>query len=121
MTGRHADSTATAIGAMRRAGIEPDSFLSEYGPRQYEVTVAPAAPVVTVVPAFPVVTVVPVVAVGPVVWVVVMAVVVAVLLPVGIEYILKVWATGALVADDQALPVKSSNCERHPLAVVAVA
>ncbi len=28
--------------AIRRAGIEPDSFLAEYGPRQYEVTVAPA-------------------------------------------------------------------------------
>jgi glutamine synthetase len=30
------------MAAMRRAGIEPDSFLAEYGPRQYEVTVAPA-------------------------------------------------------------------------------
>ncbi|MEJ1976941.1 MAG: glutamine synthetase [Acetobacteraceae bacterium] len=31
------------MAAMRRARIEPDSFLSEYGPRQFEVTVAPAA------------------------------------------------------------------------------
>lgn len=30
------------MAAMRRAGIEPDSFLAEYGPRQYEVTVGPA-------------------------------------------------------------------------------
>ena len=29
--------------AMRRAGITPDSFLPEYGPRQFEVTAAPAA------------------------------------------------------------------------------
>ncbi|HEX8906571.1 MAG TPA: glutamine synthetase family protein, partial [Longimicrobiaceae bacterium] len=28
--------------AMRRAGITPDSFLPEYGPRQFEVTAAPA-------------------------------------------------------------------------------
>lgn len=29
------------LGAMRTAGISPDSFLPEYGPRQFEVTVAP--------------------------------------------------------------------------------
>lgn len=28
--------------ALRRAGLEPDSFLPEYGPRQYEMTIAPA-------------------------------------------------------------------------------
>ena len=32
----------TFLGAMREAGLTPDSFLSEYGPRQYEVTAAPA-------------------------------------------------------------------------------
>jgi glutamine synthetase len=31
------------VSAMRRAGVKPDSFLPEYAPRQYEVTVAPAA------------------------------------------------------------------------------
>ena len=30
------------LAAMRAAGIEPDSFLSEYAPRQYEVTAGPA-------------------------------------------------------------------------------
>jgi glutamine synthetase len=30
--------------AMRAAGVAPDSFLPEYGPRQFEVTAAPAAP-----------------------------------------------------------------------------
>jgi len=29
------------MSAIRRAGVTPDSFLPEYGPRQYEVTVAP--------------------------------------------------------------------------------
>jgi glutamine synthetase len=29
------------IGAIRQAGVTPDSFLPEYGPRQFEVTVAP--------------------------------------------------------------------------------
>ena len=29
------------LAAMRGAGIEPDSFLAEYGPRQYEVTAGP--------------------------------------------------------------------------------
>ena len=29
------------LAAMRAAGIEPDSFLAEYGPRQYEVTAGP--------------------------------------------------------------------------------
>ncbi len=29
------------LGAMRAAGIAPDSFLAEYGPRQYEVTAGP--------------------------------------------------------------------------------
>jgi glutamine synthetase len=28
--------------ALRRAGLEPESFLPEYGPRQYEMTIAPA-------------------------------------------------------------------------------
>jgi len=31
----------TLLAAMRAAGIEPDSFLAEYGPRQYEVTTGP--------------------------------------------------------------------------------
>ncbi|HTZ37735.1 MAG TPA: glutamine synthetase, partial [Stellaceae bacterium] len=31
------------MAAVRRAGLEPDSFLPEYGPRQYEMTVGPAA------------------------------------------------------------------------------
>jgi glutamine synthetase len=30
------------LAAMRQVGVIPDSFLSEYGPRQYEVTCAPA-------------------------------------------------------------------------------
>src|SRR5215210_7410495 len=30
------------IAALRAAGIKPDSFLPEYGPRQFEVTIAPA-------------------------------------------------------------------------------
>jgi glutamine synthetase len=29
------------VAALRAAGVEPDSFLSEYGPRQFEFTVAP--------------------------------------------------------------------------------
>jgi len=33
----------TLLAAMRAAGIAPDSFLSEYGPRQFEVTAGPAA------------------------------------------------------------------------------
>lgn len=32
----------TLLAAMRVAGIAPDSFLAEYGPRQYEVTAGPA-------------------------------------------------------------------------------
>jgi glutamine synthetase len=32
----------TLIAAMRAAGVEPDTFLPEYGPRQFEVTVSPA-------------------------------------------------------------------------------
>jgi glutamine synthetase len=32
----------TLLAAMRGAGIAPDSFLSEYGPRQFEVTAGPA-------------------------------------------------------------------------------
>jgi len=32
----------TLLAALRQAGVIPDSFLAEYGPRQYEVTVAPA-------------------------------------------------------------------------------
>ncbi len=31
------------VSAIRRAGVKPDSFLPEYAPRQYEVTVAPTA------------------------------------------------------------------------------
>jgi glutamine synthetase len=30
------------LAALRTAGLTPDSFLAEYGPRQYEVTIAPA-------------------------------------------------------------------------------
>ena len=33
----------TLLAAMRQAGIAPDSFLSEYGPRQFEVTAGPVA------------------------------------------------------------------------------
>lgn len=33
----------TLIAAIRAAGIEPDSFLPEFGPRQFEVTIAPQA------------------------------------------------------------------------------
>jgi len=32
----------TLLGAMRQAGVVPDSFLAEYGPQQFEVTSAPA-------------------------------------------------------------------------------
>ena len=32
----------TLLAALRQAGVVPDSFLAEYGPRQFEVTVAPA-------------------------------------------------------------------------------
>jgi glutamine synthetase len=32
----------TLLAALRQAGVVPDSFLSEYGPQQFEVTVAPA-------------------------------------------------------------------------------
>jgi glutamine synthetase len=32
---------AQFMAALRSAGMEPDAFLAEYGPRQYEVTVAP--------------------------------------------------------------------------------
>ncbi len=31
----------TFLAALRQAGLEPDSFLPEYGPRQFEVTIAP--------------------------------------------------------------------------------
>lgn len=31
------------IAALRRAGLDPDSFLPEYGPRQYEMTISPAS------------------------------------------------------------------------------
>jgi glutamine synthetase len=31
-----------AMAAIRSAGLEPDSFLPEYGPRQYEMTISPA-------------------------------------------------------------------------------
>jgi glutamine synthetase len=31
----------SVIAALRAAGLKPDSFLPEYGPRQYEVTIAP--------------------------------------------------------------------------------
>lgn len=30
------------VGALQTAGVEPESYLAEYGPRQYEVTYAPA-------------------------------------------------------------------------------
>src|SRR5262249_45404671 len=30
------------MAAIRNAGLEPDSFLPEYGPRQYEMTIGPA-------------------------------------------------------------------------------
>jgi glutamine synthetase len=33
---------ATLLGALRQAGVVPDSFLSEYGPQQFEVTVEPS-------------------------------------------------------------------------------
>lgn len=33
----------TLLGALRQVGVTPDSFLAEYGPRQFEVTVAPKA------------------------------------------------------------------------------
>jgi glutamine synthetase len=33
----------TLLATLRQAGVVPDSFLCEYGPRQFEVTVAPAA------------------------------------------------------------------------------
>ena len=29
------------VAALRAAGLKPDSFLPEYGPRQYELTIAP--------------------------------------------------------------------------------
>ncbi len=32
----------TLVAALRQAGVVPDSFLSEFGPQQFEVTVAPA-------------------------------------------------------------------------------
>src|SRR3984957_16903279 len=32
----------TLLAALRQAGVVPDSFLSEFGPQQFEVTVAPA-------------------------------------------------------------------------------
>jgi glutamine synthetase len=32
----------TLLGALREGGVIPDSFLAEYGPQQFEVTVAPA-------------------------------------------------------------------------------
>jgi glutamine synthetase len=34
----------TMVAAMRAAGVAPDSFLPEYGARQFEVTAAPATP-----------------------------------------------------------------------------
>ena len=41
---RHQGLFAEAlVSAIRRAGVTPDSFLPEYAPRQYEVTVAPTA------------------------------------------------------------------------------
>jgi glutamine synthetase len=39
---RAGDFSRTFIAALRTAGVIPDSFLAEYGPRQFEVTVAPA-------------------------------------------------------------------------------
>jgi glutamine synthetase len=41
---RHQGAFSEAfVSAIRRAGVKPDSFLPEYAPRQYEVTVAPTA------------------------------------------------------------------------------
>jgi glutamine synthetase len=37
---------ASFVAALRAAGLTPDSFLAEYGARQFEVTVAPAPPIV---------------------------------------------------------------------------
>jgi glutamine synthetase len=39
---RQGEFGETFISALRAAGVEPDSFLPEYGPRQYEVTCGPA-------------------------------------------------------------------------------
>ena len=39
---RQAPFGGLLLAAIRRCGIAPDSFLPEYGPRQYELTVAPA-------------------------------------------------------------------------------
>lgn len=36
------DFGARVLGALRKIGIKPDSFLAEYAPRQYEVTTAPS-------------------------------------------------------------------------------
>jgi glutamine synthetase len=38
---RAAPFGTTFVAALRAAGLEPDSFLAEYGPRQFEVTVGP--------------------------------------------------------------------------------
>ncbi len=38
---RQGDFGATLLGALRQAGVAPDSFLPEYGTRQFEVTVGP--------------------------------------------------------------------------------
>jgi glutamine synthetase len=36
------DFAETLVAAIRDAGLEPDTFMKEYGPAQYEVTIAPA-------------------------------------------------------------------------------
>jgi glutamine synthetase len=39
---RHSIFGEVFVSALQRAGVEPESYLPEYGPRQYEVTYAPA-------------------------------------------------------------------------------
>ena len=39
---RERDFAETLLAATRSAGLEPDTFMKEYGPGQYEVTIAPA-------------------------------------------------------------------------------
>ena len=39
---RHSIFGEVFVGALHRAGVKPESYLPEYGPRQYEVTYAPA-------------------------------------------------------------------------------
>jgi glutamine synthetase len=39
---RHSTFGEVFVGALHKAGVEPESYLPEYGPRQYEVTYVPA-------------------------------------------------------------------------------